>query len=140
MERAYISENRGRGFLKGPVISLLCMAAFGLLSLALSAFLLLKTADPTAWVGIVGAFLPALTALLGGFASARINGTLGALSGLASGALFVALLFILRAFFGSGEASLGKVLVLYTLILLLSVLGGALGTAKRQKKRRYKRH
>ena len=99
MDRAHISEKRN-GFLSGIVVSLLFMAVLALFLLIVSSFLLTKTADPLSWIGSIGVFLPALTAFFGGIACGKRNGGAGALSGLATGAIFVFLLLILSRITG----------------------------------------
>ena len=76
---------------------------------------------------------------LGGIVSSRVKKRAGALTGLISGILFVALLFLLSVLLGEDSFSIGKSVVLYTALLLLSVLGGTLGAHKRGRRRRKKR-
>lgn len=139
MENAYISEGNKTGFLRGLLISLLFMAAFAMASVALASLLLLRAENPSAWIRTLGVLLPSLTAFFGGIVSARSRGGMGALSGLLCGALLVIILVLLAHFSGDAARSLGARAVLYTVLLLLSVLGGTLGAQKRGKRRRKRR-
>lgn len=139
MDRAYISEGKGAGLFKGPLLSLLFTVAFSFFSLSLSSIFIMRAENPSAWIRILGVLLPALSAFLGGIVSSRVKKRAGALTGLISGILFVALLFLLSVLLGEDSFSIGKSVVLYTALLLLSVLGGTLGAHKRGRRRRKKR-
>ena len=139
MERAFITENKGKGLLRGPLIALLFMAGFSLLSMAVASALLLKAENPSAWIRILGVLLPALTAFFGGIVCSKAAGGAGALFGLFSGILLVICLIVLAKITGENSISIAKSAVLYTALLLLSVLGGTLGAHKKSRKRRKKR-
>ena len=59
------------------------------------------------------------------------------IGGLINGILFASLLFLLSLFIGGGMFSTAQTLLAYTVLLLLSVLGGVLGmTAQKGRKKR----
>ena len=138
MSHAYISDKKGKGLFKGTLISLLFALAFSLFTLTLSSALLLRAESPSAWISILGALLPALSALFGGTVSSKVGGG-GALSGLLFGIGYVSVLLLLSLLLKDGAFSPTKSLVLYTAMLLVAVLGGVLGMGRRQKRRRAKR-
>lgn len=138
MEHAYISEGKKTAFWRGPILSLLFMAAFALITVSLASLFLLRAENPSAWIRTLGVLLPALTSFFGGIVSARAKGGMGALSGLISGALLVIILALSAHLLGDSTRSFGARTVLYTFLLLISVLGGMLG-AQKKGKRRHKR-
>ena len=87
---------------------------------------------------VLGVLLPALSALLGGVVSAK-RGGYGALSGLLFGVGFVLILLALAFIIKGGALSPVKSAVLYTAMILLSVLGGVIGAHKPSRKRRKRR-
>ncbi len=138
MSHAYISDKKGKGLFRGALLALLFSLAFSLFTLTLSSAFLLRTESPSTWISLIGVLLPSLSALFGGIVSSKTGGG-GALSGLLFGIGFVAVLLLLSFLLEDGAFSLFKSLVLYTAVLLIAVLGGVLGTHKRQKRRRAKR-
>ena len=138
MSHAYISDKKGKGLFRGALLSLFFALAFSLFALTLSSMLLLRAESPSTWITLVGVLLSALSALFGGIVSSKTGGG-GALSGLLFGIPFVAVLLLLSFLLKDGAFSLLKSLVLYTAVLLIAVLGGVLGTHKRQKRRHAKR-
>ncbi len=138
MSHAYISDKKGKGLFRGALLALLFSLAFSLFTLTLSSAFLLRTESPSTWISLIGVLLPSLSALFGGIVSSKTGGG-GALSGLLFGISFVSVLLLLSFLLEDGAFSLFKSLVLYTAVLLIAVLGGVLGTHKRQKRRRAKR-
>ena len=138
MERAHISEKKN-GFLGWAILSLLFMAAFGVFALVFASFLLSKAEDPLSWIGTVGVLLPALTAFFGGIICGKLRGGVGALSGLCVGVVFVLLLLALSYFTAGSGLGVGERALSYALLVLLSVLGGTLGTVKKRKRRHKRR-
>jgi len=138
MSHAYISDKKGKGLFRGALLALLFSLAFSLFTLTLSSAFLLRTESPSTWISLIGVLLPSLSALFGGIVSSKTGGG-GALSGLLFGIGFVAVLLLLSFLLRDGAFSPFKSLVLYTAVLLIAVLGGVLGTHKRQKRRRAKR-
>lgn len=127
-------------------VSLFGSAAFALLfSLFLGGAVLLTAAllfsfNPgmTVHVGTVGCAVGAVTALLGGFFAGRRQKHTGALAGLLFGLFYLVFLLFVARFYGDSSV-LPKKLVGYTIFLLLSALGGALGTVRTAKRHRAKR-
>ena len=138
MSHAYISDKKGKGLFRGALLSLLFTLAFSLFALTLSSLLLLRAESPSTWISLIGVLLPALSALFGGAVSSKAGGG-GALSGLLFGIGFVGVLLLLSFLLKGSAFSPLKSLVLYTAMLLIAVLGGVLGTHKRQKRHRSKR-
>lgn len=138
MSHAYISDKGGKRLFRGAVLALLFTLAFSLFTLSLCSALLLRTESPSRWIALFGVLLPSLSSLLGGIVSSKAGGG-GALSGLVFGIAFIGMLFLLSFLFKDGNFSLFKSLVLYTAMLLLSVLGGVLSTRRRPKRHRAKR-
>jgi len=141
MNQAHISEKKGTGLLRSLLISFAVMLLFGALSLLASSFILSGRPNPAPYIRIVGFALPALTALVGGITAGISEKKQGALCGLCSGAAFVLVLFLLSFFANGGALSAFETLISYTVLILLSVLGGLIGASQggKRKKRRSRR-
>ncbi len=139
MDHAYLTGKKNGGLFKSTLLSLLFSFLFGAAAILVSAAVLLRFGNPTGGFRALGMLLPALTALLGGIVSGKADGKQGALAGLLHGLLFVLTLFLLSLLFGEGDLSLAYTLISYTIMLLLSVLGGLLGASARGKKKK-RRH
>ncbi len=141
MEHAFLADRRGTGLLKSTLFSLLFSFVFGLILLLASGAILLYYQNPTHAFQVTSTLLPALTAFFGGIIAGKTEKKQGALAGILHGILFVLFLFLLSRLLGEGDFSVAHTLISYTVMLVLSVLGGTVGAAKRQKgkKRRHKR-
>lgn len=132
-------QKRKGGVLSGILFSLFISALLCLLLLSLSAVLLSRTGDPSRWIRPLGCGISALCVFLGGVLSGRRKGSLGALSGLLHGLLYVLLLFLVGLFAGDGQ-SIGVKLVCYTVLILLSVLGGVASASGGKRRKTHRRH
>ena len=139
MNHTYLKEKRGAGLLRSILLSWLFSMLFAAMLLLVGAALLLHYGNPPSIFYALGMLFPALTAFLGGIVAGKKEGKQGALAGLLYGALFLLTLFTLSLLFGEGDFSFAKTILSYTLLLLLSVLGGLLGASRKTKKRRHKR-
>ncbi len=119
----------------------------GILSVAVTILLMLvfslisyKLDNPGAYVKPFAYAALAISALMTGFISSRMQGRSHLISGLVGGFITVIFMFLLSLFFRGGEgvsalASLG----IYALYILISGIGGILGGVKRVKTRRRRR-
>jgi len=139
MDHAYLKEKRGAGLLKSILLSWLCSMLFAALLLLVGTAVLLRYGNPPSIFYALGMLFPALTAFFGGIVAGKKEGRQGALAGLLYGALLLLTLFALSLLLGEGDFSFAKTILSYTLLLLLSVLGGLLGASRKTKKRRHKR-
>ncbi|MBE6552856.1 MAG: TIGR04086 family membrane protein [Ruminococcaceae bacterium] len=120
---------------KSLAITLLA-GALSLLSCALLAYFL---PNPNPWIKPLSLFAAALTALIGGGASARLQKQSPPLSGLLNGSVFMAAMILLSLFMRSRASGYSALLaiLLHAGFLLFSVLGGILGKKKPKVKRKY---
>ncbi len=141
MDHAVLTEKKGTGLLKSTLLSLLFSFVFALCSLLLASAILLHYKNPTSAFRAVGILLPSLTSFFGGIMAGKIEKKQGALAGILHGALILLALFLLSCILGQGELSPLHTAISYTILLLLSTLGGTLGGARhtKGKKRRHKR-
>ena len=138
MSHAYIAEKKSGGILKGALWALFLTVALSLFSIAISSVLLLRAESPSAYIDTLGILLPMLASLFGGAVSAKLGGA-GAVSGIIHGAVFTLLLYLLSLLMSADVFSLSKTVVFYTVLILVSALGGVLGARKKGKKRRKRR-
>lgn len=118
--------------------SLLSCVVRGILVSALLMLLLLLAAtaiayrsdDPAAKVTPLAYAAALLTFLLGGLLSARRRGRQGLICGGLTG-LGLVMLFLVGylVMLGDGEADLGRLLLSYSVLLAVSILGGGIGSA-----------
>ncbi len=139
MDHAYLTGKKNTGLFKSTLLSLLFSLFFGTVAILVSAAVLLRYGNPTGAFRALGMLLPALAALFGGIVSGKAEGKQGALAGLFHGLIFILSLFLLSLLLGEGDLSLAYTLISYTVMLLLSVLGGLLGASARGKKKK-RRH
>lgn len=137
---ATLSRGKGKGLIGSILPAFFLSLIIGAILLGLCALLLSRSADPGRWVRTIGMALPALCAFFGGFIGGKREKNMGALVGLLSGLLFVGFLLLLAAVTGGAVTSLGIRAVCYTLLLLLSTLGGVAGSMDVSKKRGRRRH
>ena len=135
-----LAEKKGRSLfgatLFGFVFTLLFSTAF-LLIAALCAY---ETSDPSAWLAPLSYASLVMSSLVSGFSSGKFAGRRGMITGLCSGLLFAVLLFCVSFFSGMlSDRSLYGALLGYGMMVLLSALGGILGSHKREKKK-HRRH
>ncbi len=132
---ATLSRGRGKGLIGSILPAFFLSLAIGAILLGLCALLLSHLADPGRWSRAIGVALPAVCAFFGGFIAGKREKNAGAPVGLLSGILFVGFLLILTAVTGGASTSLGIRAIRYTLLLLLSTLGGVAGSIRVGKKR-----
>lgn len=142
------SENRtavlgkngeGRGLLRAATLALLIAIAVGALLLAGGAALIYALPALSAHASPLGTAIGALSALAGGVAAGRLHKHAGALAGVVFGVPYLAILLLLGRFVSTGIPLLGRVLG-YGLLLLLSLLGGALGGMRLGGRKHRRRH
>lgn len=127
--RAVLGNSGGKSIFRGLLFSVLLTLLVGIVAIFITALLFHFTSLNTVYIKHVGCALGAVTALLGGFVTGKRQRHSGTLSGLLFGLIYTVILLFVGRFFG-GEAPLIKRLLGYGIFLLLSVLGGALGTAE----------
>ena len=139
MDRAHISERKGAGLIKSVFVSLLFTVLLGAALLIGAALILSRVQDPSPLVRTFGIALPALTALGGGIFAGKAEPKAGALSGAVCGIFFVGLLFVLSKLNGEGAFVAWQTIIFYAILVLLATLGGILGSAHRERKRKHRR-
>ena len=138
MDQVRAHRKKGeRSFLRAVLLSLLATAAT-LLGMLLLASVLLPTSDnPLALIPLCGNGCALFSALLCGFFAARLRGRQGLLVGGAAGlGYLLVFLLIATVLAGEGRLEIGMLLFSSLLFLVLAVLGGVLGTLKRDRRRR----
>ena len=129
---------------KAPHTFGFCVASAAVFSLLIFLLLSLVTAavlarseDPTAYVLPVAYALALFSAFLSGFLAARKRGRQGLFCGLSAGTV-LALLFIVLffVFLGDTMPNIGGLLLFYFLFPFLAALGGLCGAKKRVPRRR----
>ena len=123
-----LSRGKGKGLVRSTLPAFLLSLLFSILLLLLAALLLSYTADPAKWIRIAGPILPALCAFVGGLISGRRENNMGALAGLLTGLMLLAVLLLAATLLGDGTTALTRRLISYAILLLLSVSGGMLGS------------
>ena len=136
MEHLYPLEKKKNGLLKSTVFSFLFSVLLAGVLLLITAGILLRYQNPPEAYGIISVLLPSVTALTAGIIAGRTEGKQGALAGLLFGLLFLGLLWTLSLMQGEGGRSLGETVIFYSILLLLSVLGGVIGASRHHKKRK----
>ncbi len=127
-------ESRGGFFLSVLFAFLLMLLAAGGV-LLLGALVLTRLPDATPYIRTVGCALGGLIALIGGIVAGRRQKHASALAGLLYGVFYVLLLIFCGRFL-HGDTPLWYQALGYAILLLLSVLGGALAKARRSGHRR----
>ena len=117
----------GKGVARGLLFSLLFSLTVGAVALLVTALVFHFAPISTSYIRRVGGTLGAITALLGGFIIGRRQRHTGALFGLLFGFFYTLILLLVGRSFG-GESAPIKRMVGYGIFLLLSVIGGGLGT------------
>ena len=136
--RAVLGSKVGGSLLGSALISLLLTLLVSAFTLFAAAIVFSFKPEGTSHIDTVGCILGALMALLGGLLAGKRQKHTGALSGVIFGLMFVAVLLLVGHMCGGGTP-LWKRTVAYGIFLLLSALGGALGTVevgKRHHKRK----
>lgn len=138
--RGVLGEKSRKRMIKSVLAAFFISLLLGGVGLIASALLLSLTVTGTSYISTVGCALGACTSLIGGFIAGKRQKHTGALAGVLFGVVFLAALLLLGRFFSAGTP-LPKRLIGYAVFLLLSALGGALGTVRGGgRKRRGKRH
>ena len=130
---ATLTGGKGKGLLSSILPAFFVSFLFGGVLLLLASFLLMQTADPTAYVRILGFVTPAVCVFFGGFMAGKREKNMGAFVGLINGVFFVLVLWGLSVFCG-GTLSPAVRIVCYGLLLLLSTLGGLGGSVGGKRK------
>lgn len=136
--RAVLGGKGGGSFFGSALVAMLFTLIVSTLMLFGAALVFSFKPEGTSHISTVGCIIGALMALLGGFVAGKRQKHTGALSGVIFGLMFVAVLLFLGHMCGGGTP-LWMQTVAYGIFLLLSALGGALGTVevgKRHHKRR----
>ncbi len=115
--------------LQNTAKSLLITAAIGIALITAASLIAYFTADPIVWIPPLSLCASALTALLGGFAAAKINGSAALLCGLINGTVMTAVIMLASLFFKSMASGYSAPVsfLLHAAFILLSALGGWLG-------------
>lgn len=138
---ATLSRGAGKGLFGSVLPAFFASALLSAALLLLCALLLTRSEDPGAYIRVFGLALPAVCAFFGGFIAGKREKNMGALCGLITGVLFLLALLVLSFFLGSGTMTMAVRIVCYTLLLLLSTLGGLAGsTGGRGRKKSRHRH
>ena len=136
--RAVLAHRGARTLLGSTLLSLAFTLLLGGASLLLCAFLLTRTPSLGGYMGAIGGGLGAVWAFLGGIFAGKRHRLSGALAGALFGMLYI-LLVLLAGHYLSGDAPIFKRLLGCALFLLLSTLGGVLGTLRIGKAHKRKR-
>ena len=142
MDKAVSHRKKGLGqsFMGSVLFSLFLTFLLLIAALLVASFLSLRVKDPAALIPLFGNGASLFGALFCGFLSARLRGRQGLLVGAASGLAYLLLFLLGLALFSGGrELQLGRILFSYLVFFSLSVLGGLLGTMKREKRPRRKK-
>ena len=121
----------GKSVLRSALFALLFTPLASALALLVAASFFSLKPESSHYIGTVGCTLGAASAFFGGFLSGRRQRHAGALAGVLFGILFTILLAVIGKLFGGGSP-LQRVIG-YAVFLLLSALGGMLGTVKSSK-------
>lgn len=134
------TEESPARFAQNLLKSLLITFAAGAVLTVAGSLVAYFSADPNVLILPLSLVAAALTALVGGFAAARINGSAAMLSGLINGTAMMAIMILASLFFKHDTSGYSAIvsLLLHAAFLLLSAIGGLLGQ-KRAKPRRRKR-
>lgn len=128
-----------RSFIRSVLLSLFITALVLLLLLLLSSAVALRSEDPSSLIPPLGNGCALLSAFLCGFLAAKLRGRQGLLVGAAAGLGYLVLFLIgLATQLGDGGLNMGMLLFSYLIFFALSVLGGVLGSIKRERKHRHK--
>ena len=139
MEKTLSRRKKGtpRTFLRSVLLSLLITVPVLFFLLLLSCAVALRSEDPNALIPPLGNGCALLSSLLCGFLAAKLRGRQGLLIGAAAGLGYLVLFLIgLATQLGDGTLNIGMLLFSYLIFFSLSVLGGVLGTLKRERKHR----
>ena len=129
-----LSRGKGKGLFRSIFPAFFFTLLLGAFLLAVGALALSRLPDPSRSIRLLGPILPAFCAFFGGFVAGKREKNMGAVAGLSTGLLFLLVLISVSTFTG-GSMTLPTRILCYTLLLLLSVLGGAAGSAGGVKKR-----
>ncbi len=129
------SRSLPASLVRAVIFTLFFAAAF----LAMLAFLLYRSDDPTRLLVPAGLFCLFVSAFLCGFRTARLHRKSGLLCGVSAGLLLVFTL-LLAGLIGGGGSIPTPTLLSYLGVLAASVAGGALGARARHASRRGRRH
>ena len=136
--RAVLGSGGGKSLFGSALAAVLFTLPVSAFTLFAAALVFSFKPEGTSHIDTVGCILGALMALLGGLLAGKRQKHTGALSGVIFGLMFVAVLLLVGHMCGGGTP-LWKRTVAYGIFLLLSALGGALGTVevgKRHHKRK----
>ncbi len=103
----------------------------------------MNTADPASFAGPLSYLVLLAGALIGGFASAKLNGGDGMLCGIMCGALYLAFVFLVSLFLHNTErehTSFILSLGLRSVTILSSMIGGSIASGSASKPKKRKRH
>ena len=138
--RAVLAHRTARTLMGSTLFSLAFTLLLGGASLLLSAFFLTRTPALTGYIGPIGCALGALWAFIGGLTAGKRHRLSGGLAGALYGVLYVLLVLLAGRYVG-GSAPFLKRLLGCALFLLLSTLGGVLGTVRiGRARKRNRRH
>lgn len=121
----------------GTMITLILLIGLVLISTVIA----YKNDNPGAWVTPCAYLSAMLAAFGGGFTGARLRGRQGLFCGLLTG-VGVLLIFTvgLLIFTGESELQVGKILLFYTLMYIVTVMGSMAGGIRLARPRRRGRH
>ena len=138
--KATLGRQTERTIFGCALFALLITLIFGGAVLLISAFVISRSPALGAHIGSIGAAMGAVFALVGGMIAGKRHKHTGALAGLLFGALYLSVMLLLSRVAGGSASPLSR-LIGYPVLLLLALLGGALGNLRvggrhRRKRRR----
>ena len=129
-------------FIKNCVKGLLVSIFSSVALLLLFGWICFMQEDPDGLIGILGRVALYVSAFLGGFFASRFNRSMGLISGLTTGGVFMLTVVLLSMFLRESDSPLSFMTwVMFLLIAVVAALGGYFGvpSGKRKKRREYHR-
>lgn len=126
-----------KGILPCSVIGAAISVAFTILLVFIMAAILYRTADPASYVVPAAFSVLYISALVGGFFASKTNGGSALLCGLFTGAILLALMFIISLLVSnelSSDYGIIENISLRAVLIVCAILGAFIGTAKQHSK------
>ena len=136
-----IGSHMPKGFFRCSLLGAAIAMALGTVLAVVVAFALYQAADPTRYITPAALSVLYISSLLGGFAATRLNLGSALLCGLTTGALLLAVSFIISLAISpsmSSEYNIINAIALRAAVLVCSIIGAFIGVSKKKhdKKRR----
>lgn len=128
-------KNCVKGFLVSILSSVVLLLLFG--------WICFMQEDPDGLIGILGRVALYVSAFLGGLFASRFNRSMGLVSGLTTGGIFMLTVVMLSMFLRESDSPLSFMTwVMFLLIAVVAALGGYFGvpSGKRKKRRAHKKN